>query len=79
MTLNVPGQQVFDEARRVGSTRWSTTRQQKNLTKRVIGIVIRVECVGNTIHIWLNGIPCANLVDDMTASGPIASGPCHWR
>ena len=27
---------------------------------------------GNTIRTWLNGVPCANLVDDMTATGFIA-------
>lgn len=29
----------------------------------------RVEAIGNTIKTWVNGIPCANLVDDLTASG----------
>lgn len=29
----------------------------------------RVEAIGNSIRTWVNGIPCANLVDDMTSSG----------
>ena len=29
----------------------------------------RVEAIGNSIRTWLNGVPCANLVDDMTATG----------
>jgi hypothetical protein len=32
----------------------------------------RVEAIGNSIRTWLNGIPCANLIDDMTLSGFIA-------
>jgi len=30
---------------------------------------IRVEAIGNSIRTWCNGIPCADLIDDMTASG----------
>ncbi len=29
----------------------------------------RIEAIGNTIKTWVNGIQCANLVDDKTASG----------
>ena len=29
----------------------------------------RVEAIGNSIRTWLNGIPCANLLDNMTATG----------
>ncbi|MCD4737504.1 MAG: DUF1080 domain-containing protein, partial [Bacteroidales bacterium] len=29
----------------------------------------RVEAIGNSIRTWLNGIPCANLLDNMTAEG----------
>jgi len=29
----------------------------------------RVEAIGNSIRTWCNGIPCADLVDDMTAAG----------
>jgi hypothetical protein len=32
----------------------------------------RVEAIGNSIRTWINGIPCADLVDDMTLSGFIA-------
>ncbi len=32
----------------------------------------RVECIGNTIRTWVNGIPAASLVDDMTLKGFIA-------
>lgn len=29
----------------------------------------RVEAVGNSIRTWLNGVPCADLVDDLTPTG----------
>jgi Domain of Unknown Function (DUF1080) len=29
----------------------------------------RVEAVGNSIRTWVNGVPCADLIDDMTPSG----------
>ncbi|MFA4868762.1 MAG: DUF1080 domain-containing protein [Pedobacter sp.] len=32
----------------------------------------RIECIGNSIRTWVNGVPTANLVDDMTPSGFIA-------
>lgn len=32
----------------------------------------RVECIGNSIRTWVNGIPTANVVDAMTPSGFIA-------
>lgn len=32
----------------------------------------RIECIGPVIRIWINGIPTANLVDDLTTRGFIA-------
>ncbi len=32
----------------------------------------RIEAIGNTIRTWINGIPTAHLIDDMTAKGFIA-------
>src|SRR5690606_3139173 len=32
----------------------------------------RVEAIGNSIRTWVNGVACANLVDDVSASGFIA-------
>ena len=32
----------------------------------------RVECLGNEIHTFLNGVPCANIYDDVIPSGFIA-------
>lgn len=32
----------------------------------------RIEAIGNSIRTWINGVPCADLIDDMTPSGFIA-------
>ena len=32
----------------------------------------RVECIGNTIRTWINGIPTAHVIDDLTKEGFIA-------
>ena len=32
----------------------------------------RIEAIGNTLRTWINGIPVAHLIDDMTARGFIA-------
>lgn len=32
----------------------------------------RIECIGNTIRTWVNGIPTAHVVDNMTSEGFIA-------
>ncbi len=29
----------------------------------------RIEAIGNSIRTWLNGVPCANLIDEMTSTG----------
>jgi hypothetical protein len=33
---------------------------------------VRIEAVGSSIRTWLNDVPCANLLDNMTATGFIA-------
>jgi Domain of Unknown Function (DUF1080) len=33
---------------------------------------VRVECIGPVIRTWINGVPAANVVDDMTPKGFIA-------
>lgn len=32
----------------------------------------RIEAIGNSIRTWVNGVPCADLLDDMTKTGFIA-------
>ena len=33
---------------------------------------VRIEAIGNSIRTWLNDVPCANILDDLTATGFIA-------
>ena len=33
---------------------------------------VRIEAIGTNLRTWLNGIPCANILDNMTATGFIA-------
>ena len=63
---------IYDEARR--GWLYPMEYNPKGKTAFKIGgwNKYRVEAIGNTIRTWLNGVPCANLVDDMTPDGFIA-------
>ncbi len=63
---------IYDEARRGWLYPMECNIPGKNAYKNGEWNSYRVECVGTTIRTWLNGVPCANLVDDMTPSGIIA-------
>ncbi|HDZ41758.1 MAG TPA: DUF1080 domain-containing protein [Bacteroidetes bacterium] len=60
---------IFDEARRLWL--YPLDRNPEGRKAFVNGQFnhFRVEAIGNSIRTWCNGIPCADLVDDMTASG----------
>lgn len=62
---------IYDEARRGWLYPMEYNQAAKKAYKKGEWNSYRVECVGNTIRTWLNGVACANLVDDMTASGII--------
>ncbi len=63
---------IYDEARRG----WLYTNELNLAAKSAFKLGdwnhYRIECVGNSIRTWLNGIPVAYLIDDMTPSGLIA-------
>ncbi len=63
---------VYDEARR--GWLYPLTRNPKGRNAFVPGEWnhYRIEAIGPYIRTWVNGIQCANLVDDMTAEGIIA-------
>lgn len=63
---------IYDEARRGWLYPLEYNPAAKKAYKKGEWNSYRVECVGNTIRTWLNGVPCANLVDEMTPSGIIA-------
>lgn len=63
---------IYDEARRG----WLYTNELNTAAKAAFKLGewnhYRIECVGNSIRTWLNGVPVSYLIDDMTASGLIA-------
>jgi hypothetical protein len=63
---------IYDEARRG----WLYTNELNPAAKAAFKSGqwnhYRIECVGNNMRTWLNGIPVAYLIDDMTPSGLIA-------
>lgn len=63
---------IYDEARRGWLYPMEYNQAAKKSYKRGQWNKYRVEAIGNTIRTWLNGVACANLVDDMTPSGFIA-------
>ena len=63
---------IYDEARRGWLYPMEYNPKGKTAFKKGGWNKYRVEAIGNTIRTWLNGVPCANLVDDMTPEGFIA-------
>jgi hypothetical protein len=63
---------IYDEARRG----WLHTLVDQEAARKAFRLGewnrFRVEAIGTSIRTWLNGIPCANIVDDLTPSGLIA-------
>jgi len=62
---------IYDEARRAWL--YPLTRNEKGRQAFIPGAWnhYRIEAIGNDIRTWINGVQCANLVDDMTAEGLI--------
>ena len=63
---------IYDEARRGWLYPMDINPEGKKAFKRDTWNKYRVECIGNTIRTWVNGIPTAHVIDDMTAEGFIA-------
>ncbi len=63
---------IYDEARRG----WLYPVTNNPKAQRVFKVddwnEVRIEAIGHHIRTWINGVQCANLVDDMTAEGFIA-------
>lgn len=63
---------IYDEARRG----WLYTLELNPEAKPALKIgewnKYRIECIGNSIKTWINGIACAQVIDDMTREGFIA-------
>ena len=63
---------IYDEGRRGWLYPMEYNQASKTSYKRAQWNSYRVEAIGNSIRTWLNGVPCANLIDDMTPAGFIA-------
>ena len=63
---------IYDEARRGWLYPLELNPDAKSAFKNGQWNHYHIECVGNVIRTWVNGVPAANLVDDMTKKGFIA-------
>lgn len=60
---------IYDESRRGWLYPLSRNSNAQKALRNGQWNHFRVEAVGNTIRTWVNGVPAANLVDDMTSGG----------
>jgi len=63
---------IYDESRRGWLYNLELNPAAKTAYKINDWNKYRIECIGNTIRTWVNGVPVAYLVDDMTSKGFIA-------
>jgi hypothetical protein len=63
---------IYDEARRGWLNDLSRNEPARNAFKDRQWNHYRIEAIGDSIKTWVNGVPAADLKDDMTASGFIA-------
>lgn len=63
---------IYDEARRNWLYPMTLNPSAQTAFKNNAWNKARIEAIGNSICTWINGVPCANLWDDMTPSGFIA-------
>lgn len=63
---------IYDEARRGWLYPMTQNPAAQKAFKNGQWNKARIEAIGNSIRTWVNGIPCANIWDDMTPSGFIA-------
>lgn len=63
---------IYDEARRQWLYPLEYNLPAKEAFKTTSWNTCRIEAIGNTLRTWINGIPCSNVVDDMTLRGFIA-------
>ena len=63
---------IYDEARRGWLYDLRHNEAGRNAFKQGEWNRLHIEAIGRSIRTWLNGVPCANLIDYMTAEGFIA-------
>jgi hypothetical protein len=60
---------IYDESRRDWLYPLNSNPEGQKAFKNSEWNHFRVEAIGNSIRTWVNGVPCADLIDDMTSSG----------
>lgn len=63
---------IYDEARRDWLYTLEYNPAAKTAFKKEQWNKIRLECIGTSLRTWVNGVPAAHVVDDVTLSGFIA-------
>jgi hypothetical protein len=63
---------LYDEARRGWLYTLDKNIKAKSAYKPGEWNKVRIEAIGTSIRTWLNEVPCANIIDDMTPKGFIA-------
>lgn len=63
---------IYDEARRMWIYPLTKNPAAQTAFKSGQWNKVRIECIGNSLRTWLNGVPCANIWDDATPTGFIA-------
>jgi hypothetical protein len=63
---------VYDEARRGWIYPMNYNPEGENAFKKGEWNSARIEAIGNSIRTWVNGVECANLLDNTTTEGFIA-------
>jgi len=60
---------IYDEARRGWLYDLRHNEAARNAFKHNDWNQFHIECIGGSIRTWINGVPAANLADEMTSSG----------
>lgn len=63
---------IYDEGRRGWLYQLTDNPQAKKAFKQNEWNHYRIEAIGDTIKTWINGVPAAHIIDDMTSEGFIA-------
>ncbi|HPH46761.1 MAG TPA: DUF1080 domain-containing protein [Chryseolinea sp.] len=63
---------IYDESRRQWLYPLEYNPPAKSAYRNEQWNTVRIEAIGSSMRTWINGIPCANLSDDMTPKGFIA-------
>jgi hypothetical protein len=63
---------IYDEGRREWLYTLEYNPQAKTAYKKSDWNKVRIECIGNTMRTWVNGVSASHLVDNMTPKGFVA-------